>query len=175
MSEPTRNSSVENIPPDPPQADVRLREMENQLAVLQKQAQARDEELAAAEAQRDEARTQLTVTENRAAAERLLAQSGVVDVETASLVLAKRMDFGEEVDGEALARSVEQLLLDKPFLRGPSQAPLPSKTASARPAAPSASARLAQTAERAARSGDRRDVAEYLRLRRQVSASRKRT
>jgi len=162
MSEETKEHGAQPDENDPRELRQRVEELHKQLA-------SRSDELGTAEAQRDEARRQLTVTENRIKAERLLAQAGVVDVETASLLLSKRTDLGEELEAEALARSVEQLLLDKPFLRAPSQAPLPPKTASAKSSGLSAAARLAQTAERAARTGDRRDVAEYLRLRRQIS------
>ena len=62
--------------------------------------------------------------------------------------------------------SVEQLLLDKPFLVKRAT-PLPPATASARADRPGTFAQLAQAADRAVRTGDRRDVAEYLRLRRQ--------
>ena len=156
------------------QAEGHLREVEQQLEAAQSRIQQRDDELATAEAQRDEASTQLVVVENRLAAERLLTQAGVVDLETASVLLSRRLDLAEEVDAEALARGVEQLLLDKPFLRSPGTArgaSLPPKTASPRDAAAAPAARLAQAAELAARSGDRRDVADYLRLRRRASTA----
>lgn len=153
------------------QAEGRLRELEQQLEAVQSHARRRDDDLAAAEAQRDEAASQLTIIENRLAAERLLTQAGVVDLEAASVLLSRRMDLAEEVDGEAMARGVEQLLLDKPFLRSPTGAALPPKTACPRDAAAAPAARLAQAAEAAARSGDRRDVANYLRLRRRGSTT----
>jgi hypothetical protein len=163
--------SEQNAQPEvAPESQDRLQQIEQQLTDLQKRLGERDEQIAAAEAQRDEAQSQVTIAENRLAAERLLAGSGVVDVETASLVLSKRVDLAEDLDEEALSRSVEQLLLDKPFLRAP-QAPLPGKTASPRGSGEGVSAKLARTAERAARTGDRRDVAEYLRLRRQIASN----
>jgi len=151
------------------QAEGKLQEIEQQLEASRSQIQQRDDELARAEAQRDEACTQLTVVENRLTAERMLSQAGVVDIDTASMLLSKRLELGEEVEPEAMARSVEQLLLDKPFLRGVATASLPPRTTGARDAAVSNGARLAQAAEAAATSGDRRDVANYLRLRRQAS------
>ena len=99
----------------------------------------------------------------------LLSQAGVVDLETASTLLSQRIDLTEDLDAEVITRSVEQLLLDKPFLRRFTDGRLPSKTASARAGQNSVSSQLAGAAQRAAYSGDRKDVAEYLRLRRQVS------
>lgn len=153
------------------QAESRLQELEQQLEELQSQAQQHVDGLATAESQRDEARSQLTVAENRLAAERLLGEAGVVDLETASTLLSARVDLAEDLDRDAMAGIVEQLLLDKPFLRGTADAALPPKTASARAPRATAAGQLASAAQRAARSGDRKDVAEYLRLRRQASVA----
>jgi len=113
----------------------------------------------------------LTVTENRLTAERLLGEAGVVDLETAATLLAQRVDFDEQLPADALSESIEKLLVDKPFLRAASAASLPPATASARPDHPTTASQLASAAERAAQTGDRKDVAEYLRLRRQAAIS----
>ena len=149
-------------PGDPPAGDDALAA---RVTELRTQLDARVEELAAAEAQRDEARHRLTATENRLAAERLLAQAGVVDVETAALLLGRRVDLEGDLESEALEQGIEGLLLDKPFLRC-RRADLPPSSASAAPPAPSPNARLADAADRAMNTGNRRDVAEYLRLKR---------
>jgi len=151
------------------QAESKLQELEQQLEALQSQVNQHSDELATAEAQRDEAQTQLTAAENRLAAERLFSDAGVLDLETASMLLSKRVDLADQLDREALAQSVEQLLLDKPFLRGSADAALPPKTASPRSPGATTASQLSQAAELAARSGDRRDVANYLRLKRQVA------
>jgi TolA-binding protein len=150
------------------QAEGRAQQLEQQLNDLQSQLDRRADEVAKAEAQRDEAHCRLTATENRLQAERLLGQAGVVDLEAASLLLSKRVDLAEGLEPEALSQAVEQLLLDKPFLRVDS-APLPPSSAAPRAPQPAPRARLAQVADRAARSGNPRDVAEYLRLKRQAS------
>jgi hypothetical protein len=155
------------------QAEGRLQELEQQIKGVQEQLDHRSKELGLAEAQRDEARHQLIVGENRSKAERMLAEAGAVDIEAASLLLSKRVDFGEELNADGLARRVEQLLLDKPFLRGSPPAGLPPKTASARASGAAGLAQLTRAADRAASSGDRRDVAEYLRLRRAAARSAK--
>jgi len=151
------------------QAEARIQQLEQQLKDVQSQVGRHSEELAAAESQRDEAKVQLTATENRLGAERLLNAVGVADVETAVLLLSKRLDFAEEIDAETFSRQIEQLLLDKPFLRSGAEAALPPKTASARPAQTSVAAQLSRAAQRAVQSGNRRDIAEYLRLRRQAA------
>lgn len=152
------------------QAEGRLHELEQQLADLRAQLDHRNEELAVAEAQRDEARVQLVATGNQRRAERLMIEAGVVDLEAASLLLSKRIDLAGELEEEAVRRGVEQLLLDKPFLVRPS-ASLPPSTASPRSEKPGSFAQLTKAAERAVQSGSRRDVAEYLRLRRQGAAA----
>jgi len=149
-------------------AEGRIQEVEQQLEEIQSQLTARGEQLAEAEAQRDEVASRLVETENRMAAERLMA-TAVTDLETAMLLLSKRVDLTQELDNEALAGAVEELLVDKPFLLGRSSASLPGVSASVRPSDPGGFGALAEAAERAIESGDRRDVAEYLRLRRQSS------
>ncbi len=152
------------------QAEGRIQSFEQQLKELQDKLEASSRNLGLAEAQRDEASHQLLVAENRCLAERMLGGAGVVDIEAASLLLGKRVDFGQEIEAESLARRVEQLLLDKPYLRGGPVATLPPKTASARSPL-NGLAQLTRAADRAVASGDRRDVAEYLRLRRQAARS----
>jgi hypothetical protein len=156
------------------QAENQLQQVEQQLAELKAQLDHRNEDLALAEAQRDEAGNQLLVAGNQRGVERLLMEAGVVDLEAAHLLLSKRMDLAAELDDEAIRRNVEQLLLDKPFLLRPAGA-LPSSTASPRSEKTGPFAQLAQAAERAVRTGSRRDVAEYLRLRRQGTVPRPRS
>ena len=147
------------------QAEQHHQELNQQLEQLQTELSQAREQLGAAEAQRDEARTAGVVLENHLLVERMLAQAGVVDVDAAQTLLSSRLDLAQELDGADLTRQVEQLLLDKPFLRSASRS-LAGPTASARSAG-AAVGQLTQAAQRAIASGDRRDVAEYLRLRRQ--------
>ena len=148
------------------QAEGRMTQLEQQLTQLQEQLQTRGDELATAEAQRDEARQQMTQQNNQFSADRLLIQAGVVDLEAAHLLLQNRVDLGDELEPAEIEQAVQQLLVDKPFLRGGSA--LPPRSASARRPVMSLTARIASAADRAVASGDRRDVAEYLRLRRQA-------
>ncbi|HAU38844.1 MAG TPA: hypothetical protein DCX07_14150 [Phycisphaerales bacterium] len=148
------------------QAEARIHDLEQQFREVQAQLEDQRNQLALAEAQRDEARQQILFAENRIAAERALAESGVTDLEAASILLARRVDLKEPLEAEALARDVEQLLQKKPYLRAAGG--LPPPTAAPKPRqAPAAD--LADAARRAAHSGNRRDVADYLRLRRQLA------
>ncbi len=156
------------------QAESDLQALEQKLAESQALVEERNEHLATADAERDEAKHQLTVTENRLAAERLLSEAGVVDLDAASLLLTKRLDLSQELDSSSLLSSIEQLLLDKPFLIHGGKASLPPKTASAHRAESGLTAQLARAAEQAMRTGDRRQVGEYLRLRRQVAGASER-
>jgi len=149
------------------QAEGRLTQLEQQLTQLQGQLQTRSDELATAEAQRDEARQHMTQMNNQFSVDRLLIQAGVVDMEAARLLLQNRVDLGEELESTDIEQAVQQLLVDKPFLRVGSA--FPPKSASASRGGASLTARIANAADRAVESGDRRDVAEYLRLRRQAN------
>ena len=83
-------------------------------------------------------------------------------------LLEKRLPLSEQ-NQEQLEQAVGRLLEEKPFLLSPA-ASLPGKTASARAARPATG--LTRAASAARGSGSRRDLAEYLRLRRGVSTSR---
>jgi len=92
-----------------------LQELQQQVNDLRTQIDKRSDELATAEAQRDEANMHMAQLENRMTAERLLSQCGTVDVETASLLLARRIKLSEDIQPQEISRAVEKLLLDKPF------------------------------------------------------------
>lgn len=140
-------------------------ELQQKVRQLEESLQRREDELATAEAQRDEMQTRLVETENRTVVERALNQAGVVDVEAAALLLSRRVDLTGEVPPDELTSAVEQLLLDKPFLRAQPPA-MPPSTRTGRDG-PDVAARMADAAQRAVASGNRRDVVEYLRLRRE--------
>jgi len=149
------------------QAETRLQQVEQQLNDLQAQLEQRLDQLATAEAQRDEIRHQLEVARVRAGAERVLYEAGVEDIETAMVLLDKRVGLSGDTDADQLRQAIDRLIQDKPFLVGPPLS-LPDKTASPRPQASGSGARLARAAARAARTGNRRDIVEYLRMRRQI-------
>ncbi len=149
------------------QAEERARQLAEQLDRTREQIEQGGDRLATAEAQRDEALAQLQATENRSAAERRLLAAGVVDLDAARTLLRGRIDLDGELEPAQIDQAVDDLLLDKPFLQGaPGGGTLPSSTAAARAENPEGASRLADAARRAATTGNRRDVAEYLRLRR---------
>jgi len=150
------------------QAEAKLQQLEQRLKDLQTELHDRLEQLGTADAQRDELQHQLETERARRSAEQSLHAAGVTDIETAMTLLEKRANFSDDPDGEKLQREVQRLLQDKPFLLAPLPA-LPDKTASSRLRHAPTSARLAEAATQAARTGNRQDVAEYLRLRRQAN------
>ena len=148
------------------QAESSLQQFEQRLKDTQAQLAERLEQLAEAESHRDELRHQIDTMHLRSSAERMLRDADVTDVETAMAVLEKRVAFSEDLDAGQMQQAVDQLLQSKPNLTTVPPA-LPDKTASPRLDGVGAGARLAQSAAQAAQTGNRRDVAEYLRLRRQ--------
>lgn len=152
------------------QAEGHLADVERQLQELQAQLHAREQETAGLQSRQEQAQQRLRAAENRMAAERALAGAGVIDLEAASVLLAQRVELEDPQTAEALSSAVAQLLADKPFLRA-SPAALPPATAAARSPQASAQAHLAQLAQRARRTGDRRDTAEYMRRKRQGGQS----
>lgn len=152
------------------QAESSLQQFEQGLKDTQAQLAERLEQLASAEAQRDELRHQIDTMHMRSSAERMLHDAGVTDIETAMAVLEKRVTFSEDLDAEQMQQAVDQLLQAKPNLTIVPPV-LPDKTASPRLGGVGAGARLAKSAAQAAQTGNRRDVAEYLRLRRQENTT----
>jgi hypothetical protein len=146
-------------------AEGKLAELEQQLKAARSEFEGRLEQLATAEAQRDELQQQLDLQRLRSLAQRELSAAGVADLDAALTLLEKRLPLSEEVEEGQLAQAVEQLVADKPFLLR-AQAALPGATASPRVSGNGVT-RLAQVAGRARGSGSRRDLAQYLRLRRQ--------
>jgi hypothetical protein len=93
-----------------------------------------------------------------------LAAAGAVDLEAALLMARARTSEPGDV-----GRAIEQLKTEKRYLftdAGSSEKPASRKTAGAKDRAGSRSVLLEQAAKKAARTGSRADLQEYLRLRR---------
>ncbi|MCK4626072.1 MAG: hypothetical protein KAV00_12220 [Phycisphaerae bacterium] len=148
------------------QAESALQQFEQRLEDTQTQLEERLEQLAKAESQRDEFRHQIDTLHTQSSAKRMLRDAGVADIETAMALLEKRIVFSDDIDEKQMRQAVDQLLQTKPILTSVPTG-LPGKTASARVDGVGAAARLTRSATQAAQTGNRRDVAEYLRLRRQ--------
>lgn len=149
------------------QAETRLQEIEKKLTDALAQLDTRMDQLATAEAQRDEMQHAIEAQRTRTRLERVLYGAGVVDVEAAATLLDKQADLGESPSDQQLDGAIARLLQDKPYLlaRAPEG---PQKTASARVGEAGAAAGLNRAATKAAGSGSRRDLVDYLRLRRQA-------
>ena len=92
-----------------------------------------------------------------------LATAGAVDLEAALLMARARMDQSGDTD-----RAIAQLKTEKRYLfsNGGGEKTTPRKTAGSKDRTASKSALLEQAAQKAARTGSRADLLEYLRLRR---------
>lgn len=97
---------------------------------------------------------------------RKLSAAGAVDLEAAVLMARNRMEGREDADVDGC---VEQLRRDKQYLFGPtSQAATSRKTAGARDRVTNNQTVLERAAGKAARTGSRNDLQEYLKLRRSL-------
>lgn len=95
-----------------------------------------------------------------------LAAAGAVDLETAVLVAKTRLN-GKPVT--ELEGCVAQLRKEKAYLFGaPPQTAGPRKTAAVKDRGPAGATALAQAAQKAAQTGSRADVQQYLKLRRSL-------
>jgi hypothetical protein len=131
----------------------------------EKKAEALSEELAEAKAKTSEMAEQLSGAQIEQELTRKLAAAGTLDMETAILLARAEMGAGGQADLEGV---VEQLRKEKGYLfAGERQAAATAtKTAGAKDRMQSSQAILERAAKRAATTGNRTDLQEYLRLRR---------
>jgi hypothetical protein len=131
----------------------------------EKKVEALSEELAEAKAKASEMAEQLGVTQIEQELTRKLAAAGTVDLETAILLAKAKMGSAGQADLDGV---VEQLRKEKGYLfAGERQAAATAtKTAGAKDRMQSSQAILERAAKRAATTGNRTDLQEYLRLRR---------
>jgi hypothetical protein len=131
----------------------------------EKKAEALAEELAQAKAEASRLAEHLSGIEVEQKLVKKLAAEGAVDIETAVLIAKARIEAEDasEVDGV-----IEQLKKEKGYLFGSQDgsAATAKKTAGVRDRVGSKQAVLERAAKRAAASGGRVDLQEYLRLRR---------
>ena len=153
------------------QAETRLTEFEQKLDALQSQLERQNEELEHAKQNERQASSQLSEMNNRIKIDSALAQAGAIDLEAARLLLRERMDISGDVDEKQLRAAINEMLTAKPYLKstGVSGGLMPSPTLASRIPQASEATQLAGLAQRAAGSGNRKDIAEYLRLRRHIS------
>ncbi|MCJ7729697.1 MAG: hypothetical protein MUO27_07470 [Sedimentisphaerales bacterium] len=136
----------------------RAQSAEKQLEDLSRQLAEADSQAARMSEQLNEIRLEQNLT-------RKLAAADAVDLEAAVLIAKTRLqaDDGTSADGV-----IEQLKTEKPYLfrSSNSDAPTIKKTAGVRERIQSSHAILEKAAKKAASTGSRRDLQEYLKLRR---------
>ena len=123
------------------------------------------EQLAQAKSQASEMAEQLSSIQLEQNLMRKLAAAGTVDIEAAMLIAKARMDGSDEAD---LDGCIEQLKKEKQYLfaGGISGAAKQKKTAPAKDRITNSQTIIERAAKKAATTGNRTDLQEYLKLRR---------
>lgn len=131
----------------------------------QKKIQELTDELTAAKTQAVELKAKLNEVTLEQQLFRKLSDAGASDIESAMLLAKSRLKGSDE---QELDKCIEQLHKEKSYLFAGNSSPVvfPMKTAGTRQQTPDAAAILAQAAGKAAATGNRKDLQEYLKLRR---------
>jgi uncharacterized protein YhaN len=130
----------------------------------EKKIEALTEQLAQAKAQTAELSERLSDIQTEQKLMRQLASAGAVDLETTMLIARARMQDQDDAD---VTDVIEQLKKEKQFLfTAGSSGTAPTKTAGARDRVTSSQTLLERAAKKAATTGSRTDLHEYLKLRR---------
>jgi uncharacterized protein YhaN len=130
----------------------------------EKKIEALTEQLAQANSQTAELSEQLSDIQTEQKLMRQLAAAGAVDLETAVLIARVRMQDKEDADVTGV---IEQLKKEKQYLfTGSNPVTAPTKTAGARDRVTNNQTLLERAAKKAATTGNRTDLHEYLKLRR---------
>jgi hypothetical protein len=130
----------------------------------EKKIEALTEQLAQAKTQTAELSEQLSDIQIEQKLMRQLAVAGAIDLETAGLIARARMQEKPDADVTGV---IEQLKKEKQYLfAGSSSGVSPTKTAGARDRVTNSHTLLERAAKKAATTGNRTDLHEYLKLRR---------
>ena len=130
----------------------------------EKKIQSLTEQLAQAQSQTSELSEQLSNIQTEQNLMRQLAAAGAIDLETAVLIARVRMQDKEDADVTGV---IEQLKKEKQFLFATcTLGTAPTKTAGARDRVTNNQTLLERAAKKAATTGNRTDLHEYLKLRR---------
>ena len=122
------------------------------------------EQLAEAKSQTEKISEQLSTLQAEQKLMHKLVAAGVVDLETATLIAKVRMQNQNEADVDGM---IEQLKKEKQYLfGGPVGSVTPGKTAGAKERVANSQTLLERAAKKAATTGNRTDLHEYLKLRR---------
>jgi uncharacterized protein YhaN len=132
--------------------------------IAEKKIEELTEQLTQAKSQTAELSGQLSDIQTEQKLMRQLAAAGAVDLETAVLIARARMQDKDDADVSSV---IEQLKKEKQFLfTAGSPCPAPTKTAGARDRVTNNQTLLERAAKKAATTGSRTDLHEYLKLRR---------
>jgi len=130
----------------------------------EKKIEALTEQLSQAKSQTAELSEQLSDIQTEQKLMRQLAAAGAVDLETAVLIARVRMQDKDDADVTGV---IEQLKKEKQYLFASSNpGAAPTKTAGARDRVTNSQTLLERAAKKAATTGNRTDLHEYLKLRR---------
>ena len=122
------------------------------------------EQLTQIQAEREQISKQLSNLQTEQKLMHKLIGAGTIDVESAVLIAKERLQSQKDIDADAV---VVQLRKEKPFLfNHTSSVVTAEKNAGARERLGSTQAVLERAAKKAATTGNRRDLHEYLKLRR---------
>ena len=156
-----RTSDDDNIKLVPVAESIRYRKRAQS---AEKKIEALTDQLAQAKAQTAKLSEQLNDIQAEQQLTRKLAAAGAVDLETAVLIAKARMQSQSEADLDAC---VEQLKDQKQYLfAGSGSVVTAKKTAGAKERTPNNQTVLERAAKKAATTGNRTDLQEYLKLRR---------
>jgi hypothetical protein len=130
----------------------------------EKQLDALTEQLAEAKKQTEKMSEQLSAIQIEQKLTHKLVAAGAVDLETATLIAKARIQNESEADVDGV---IEQLKKEKQYLFGGTVGSMtPGKTAGAKDRVTNNQTRLERAAKKAATTGNRADLHEYLKLRR---------
>jgi len=130
----------------------------------EKKLEVLNEQLAEAKAQTEKMSEQLSTVQTERNLMHKLVSAGAVDLETATLIAKVRMQNEDDADVDGV---IEQLKKEKQYLfSGTGSSTTPGKTAGARERVVNNQTVLERAAKKAATTGNRTDLHEYLKLRR---------
>ena len=155
------NSDVDNLKLVPVAESIRYRKRAQS---AEKKTEALAEQLREAKSEAKKMAEQLSSIEVEQKLARKLAAAGTVDLETAVLISKAKMEGQTQADLDGV---VEQLKREKQYLfTGSSGAVTAKKTAGAKDRIQNSQTILERAAKKAATTGNRTDLQEYLKLRR---------
>ena len=142
----------------------RAQAAEQKVEMLTQQVEQQQQEQAEVQAQIDESKWEMELTQE-------LAKAGVFDVEAALLLAQKKMESSGG-KGDDAKRVIEVLRNERPYLFSSGvdevRATLAGPTIGVQGQGRSGASRLTRVAQQAQESGSRKDMQEYLRLRRSI-------